>query len=509
VRLRSLVQSDEESDQIKFLADNIAVYCLPSCHGQRRFCKCLLVFAGMKLARVVRFFGTYKRRIVSSLILAYAALLLIHPDEFGRANDLFFFALWVTLIASQFFWIRRLVDVGERLLPGKTGRVWLGAIAGAICVVLFVYNLATWNSRVWNSTHVSTTLTLRSVLLEVPFWWWFVGSFAGFWLVLAFWTLDRAANAAAWVYRRARNAASGRAALKTEGLALVPESPTRRQFLERAAVLVSATPFVAAGYGLLHGRLDVEVTRQAIRLPRLPKAFEGFRIAQLSDLHISPFMTADQIRRCVMITNDLKPDLIALTGDFLTWDARAQGEVVQALAPLRAPFGVFGCLGNHEVYTRTQESLTRLLGTAGIQILRHATASVWSHGESLNLIGVDFQGCHDCPTFPPQNYLLGVEKLVSPERVNILLSHNPESFDRAAQLGIDLSLAGHTHGGQLALESVHRGLDLSRLGGYTYTSGWYEKPGGQLYVNRGIGTIGFPIRFGAPPEITLFELTRT
>ncbi len=79
-------------------------------------------------------------------------------------------------------------------------------------------------------------------------------------------------------------------------------------------------------------------------------------------------MTADQIRQCVMITNDLKSDLIALTGDFLTWDARAQGEVVQALAPLRAPFGVFGCLGNHEVYTRTQDSLTRLLGTSGIQI---------------------------------------------------------------------------------------------------------------------------------------------
>jgi predicted MPP superfamily phosphohydrolase len=124
------------------------------------------------------------------------------------------------------------------------------------------------------------------------------------------------------------------------------------------------------------------------------------------------------------------------------------------------------------------------------------------------LIGVDFQGCHDCPTFPPQDYLRGVEPLVLPDTVNILLSHNPESFDRAAQLGIDLSLAGHTHGGQLALESVHRGLNLSRLGGYTYTSGWYEKPGGQLYVNRGIGTIGFPIRFGAPPEITVFELTR-
>lgn len=218
-------------------------------------------------------------------------------------------------------------------------------------------------------------------------------------------------------------------------------------------------------------------------------------------------MTADQIRRCVTIANGLKPDLIVLTGDFLTWDAGAQGDVVQALAPLRAPFGVFGCLSNHEVYTRTQDSITRLLGTAGIQILRHATASIRSQAETINLIGVDFQGCHECPTFPPQDYLRGVEPLVLPDTVNILLSHNPESFDRAAELGIDLSLAGHTHGGQLALESVHRGLNLSRLS-YTYTSGWYEKPGGQLYVNRGIGTIGFPIRLGAPPEITVFELAR-
>jgi predicted MPP superfamily phosphohydrolase len=127
-----------------------------------------------------------------------------------------------------------------------------------------------------------------------------------------------------------------------------PPSPGRRRFLEQTAVLVSATPFVAAGYGLLYGRLDVEVVRQRIRLARLPKAFEGFRIAQLSDIHIGPFITADYIRRCVTITNGLKPDLAALTGDYIAWDPEAQAEVVRLLAGLRAPSGVFGCLGNHE-----------------------------------------------------------------------------------------------------------------------------------------------------------------
>lgn len=214
-------------------------------------------------------------------------------------------------IASQLFWIHRVVDVGERFLPGKPRRAWLGALVGVIYLILFVYNLATWNSEPWNSTHVSTALTLRSVLLEAPFWWWFVGSFAGFFLVFAFWTSDRAAGAAVWLNRRARNAISGRDTSKTRELALDPASPSRRRFLE-AAVFVSATPFVAAGYGLLHGRLDVEVTRQRIRLPRLPKAFDGFRIAQLSDFHISPFMTAEQICRFAEITNDLKPDLVVL-----------------------------------------------------------------------------------------------------------------------------------------------------------------------------------------------------
>jgi len=94
-----------------------------------------------------------------------------------------------------------------------------------------------------------------------------------------------------------------------------------------------------------------------------------------------------------------------------------------------------------------------------------------------------------------------------PDMVNILLSHNPNRFDRAAELGVDLTLAGHTHGGTLSLEFVHRGLSLARVE-TPYVSGWYEKPGGQLYVNRGIGTTGPPIRLGARPEITVLELVR-
>jgi predicted MPP superfamily phosphohydrolase len=105
-------------------------------------------------------------------------------------------------------------------------------------------------------------------------------------------------------------------------------------------------------------------------------------------------------------------------------------------------------------------------------------------------------------------FLFRQKPLMMPDTVNILLSHDPNNFDRAAQLGIDLTLAGHTHGGQLSLEFLRRGLCLSRFE-TPYVSGWYKKPGGQqLYVNRGIGTTGFPIHLGARPEITVLELSR-
>ena len=269
-------------------------------------------------------------------------------------------------------------------------------------------------------------------------------------------------------------------------------------------------PFVAAAYGLLYERLDVEVTRPRIALARLPKGFQGFRIVQLSDFHISPFMTADEIRRCVTIANGLKADLVALTGDYLADDPAAQGEVVQALSGLRAPYGVFGCLGNHEIYTETEDSITRLFAAVGIRILRQERALIQSHGEMLNLIGVDYQQrrfSRDHDGHLVGRYLEGSEKLVVPDMVNILLNHNPNSFDRAAELGIDLTLAGHSHGGQLALSFINRGLSLVRPE-TPYVSGWYEKAGSQLYVNRGIGTTGPPIRLGARPEITVLELVR-
>ena len=219
-------------------------------------------------------------------------------------------------------------------------------------------------------------------------------------------------------------------------------------------------------------------------------------------------MPAEQIRKFVGIANALRPDLIALTGDFVTFDPRTARAVVEALSGLRAPCGVFACLGNHDAWTGVEDLLTGLFRLTGVHVLRGQTAAIAAGGDWFPLIGVDFQSRHRFGSSPGVPRLLGnIESLIAPDRANILLSHNPDTFDRAAELGIDLSLAGHTHGGQLALEFISPQLAPSRLV-TPYVAGWFGKPGGQLYVNRGIGTIGVPIRVGAPPEISVYRLTR-
>jgi len=448
---------------------------------------------------MITFLRAHKRTITILLVVLCAFWLSPRFDiEF-----LLFFAIFVLLIVSQLFWIRRALDLGERFIPGKPRRIWLAILATVVYVFFCVYSfthfgiLHQWHLLTTGRLPVHADPRLRGVLIDGALSVWLLGSWLGFCLVMVFWTLDRGARGAIWLYRYMNDGAVNHATAPEPDVDLPLLG--RRHFLRQMAIAVSATPFVAAAYGLLYSRLDVEVTHPRIRLARLPKAFEGFRIAQLSDIHISPFMTAAEIRRCVTMTNEQKPDLIVMTGDYLSWDTAWQGEVVQALAGLRAPYGVFGSLGNHESITHTEESITGLFAAQGIHILRQERAPIQLNGETINLIGVDDSQSDDS----------WIDHLVMPDTVNILLTHVPvpAGFDWAVEQGFDLVLAGDSHGGQLSLNFLKRRISFYGL--YTpYVSGLYEKSGGQLYVNRGIGTTLVPIRLGARPEITVFELTR-
>ena len=400
-------------------------------------------------------------------------------------------------IPSQVFWLWQVRTLGIKFIRHQSVRRWLEWSGVGIYVALLAFN--TLGSR---TAPEPAHLTLEAALLQAPFRWWMLASLLGFVVVSAFYLCGRLGRAVYWVYRKLLPPSN------PGGERLL--SPARRHFLARTAVAVSATPFAACAYGLLYERTEIETTHQRIMLRRLPSAFDGFRIAQLSDIHVGPFMPAEDIRKYVAMVNQLQPDLVALTGDFVTWEASPERAVVEALSGLKAPFGIFGCLGNHEAWAHVEDSITGLFAERGVKILRLENATIESAGERLNLIGVDYQS--RVRFGPPgdgivSQYLQGVEPLLLPGAVNILLSHNPNTFDRAAELGIDLSLAGHTHGGQVTLEYISPDLSPARLI-TAYVRGWFQKGQSQLYVNRGIGTIISPVRFGFPPEITLFELKR-
>ncbi len=392
--------------------------------------------------------------------------------------------------ASQVYWGWRFYRFLARIIRSRA-RVW--GVFAAVLAVYFVeyqYNLGSWRA------HSSPVyMTWKEALLGAPFLAWAASSLFAF-LVVAILAIPRAVVAGV------------KSAVRRRQVAAAPESPSRRDVLRTASDVAAAVPFIAGAYGLLYGRLNLMIAEQKIALPNLPRAFEGFRIAQLSDIHIGPYMPAAEIRKYANIANERKADLIALTGDFVTFDPSTQQPVVDALRGLRAPYGVWGCLGNHDAWAGVEDSITELFRLVGIRILRGERVDVRAGGDSLNLIGVDFQSEHRFGPSPAVPDLLGnIRDAVDPSRVNILLSHNPDTFDRAAEMRIDLSLAGHTHGGQAALEFISPEIAPSRLV-TPYVAGLFRKAGGQLYVNRGLGTIFIPIRLGAPPELTVYTLTR-
>jgi predicted MPP superfamily phosphohydrolase len=231
----------------------------------------------------------------------------------------------------------------------------------------------------------------------------------------------------------------------------------------------------------------------------------------------------------VDMANDVGADLAVVTGDLITGMHDSMADCVDEVRHLRAPLGVYGCNGNHEIYARAEDLAERLYQQAGMKLLRSENALVTYRGAQFNLIGVDYQR-ERTPSGRKMQMLSGIEPLVRRDMPNILLSHNPNTFNRAAELGIELSLAGHTHGGQVQVEILDVSISPARFI-TDYVAGLYHRPLlmpdvpkrlgetiklmpnapkglSALYVNRGLGTVGAPVRLGAPPEITHMVLRR-
>src|SRR5439155_2403445 len=259
----------------------------------------------------------------------------------------------------------------------------------------------------------------------------------------------------------------------SEASEMVPD-PGRRCFFRAATAAAGAAPFLTAMYGFAAERLNYQVRRVEIPIPNLPSALDGMKIAQLSDIHLSGYMPRSQVRRAVDMANDLGPDLAVVTGDFITGASDPLADCIDEIRRLYSPLGIWGCNGNHEIYARAEDSAEILFKQAGMKLLRSQNAQLTFRGASFNLIGVDYQRERTSGGRRLQT-LAHVESLVRRDMPNILLSHNPNSFNRAAELGIELSLAGHTHGGQIQVEILDHSLSPARFI-TDYIAGVYQRP---------------------------------
>jgi predicted MPP superfamily phosphohydrolase len=278
-------------------------------------------------------------------------------------------------------------------------------------------------------------------------------------------------------------------------------SPERRRLIQAAGTVAVAAPFAVAAFGAIVERTNFKVKEIDLPIPNLHPDLEGVRIGQLSDLHVSPWLSVRDAGRAVDMLNECKPHLTVVTGDVISQPGDPLDDAIRELGRLRADAGVLGCLGNHERYVQCQDYETREAAKVGIGILRNQSRILrWGNGV-LNVAGIDYQSRRDGP------YLVNAEKMVVPGAANLLLSHNPDVFPVAVTKGFDAVMSGHTHGGQVTVEILNRTLNVARFA-TPFVAGLYRLQGRSCYVTAGIGTIALPVRIGAPPEITVVRLTR-
>jgi uncharacterized protein len=271
----------------------------------------------------------------------------------------------------------------------------------------------------------------------------------------------------------------------------------RRTFFKAAAVAAGAAAVAGSGYGLFESTW-VRVDRQTIAVRNLPAGFRGLKVAFLTDLHHGPYVDLDYVRHCVRTANLLDPDLTLLGGDYILREAKYAAPCFEVLAGLKAPLGVYGVLGNHD-YWHGVAAVKDGFRAAGITELTNAGVWLRRRGDRLRLGGVDdlWAGAPDAD--PALGDATNADACV-------LVSHNPDFAEHLRDDRAGLVLAGHTHGGQVAFPGFTPPWVPSSYGA-KYLRGRVEAPRTTVYVSRGLGVMGLPVRFGSRPGISLITLS--
>lgn len=276
---------------------------------------------------------------------------------------------------------------------------------------------------------------------------------------------------------------------------------TRRSFLQKGIIGLSAYSFVGATAGAV-GKGDYEITRKTLTIPNLPEEFKGFTIGMMSDIHSSIFMNKEDMDEYITAMNGLKTDLVVVTGDMVNSQVDEVYPFAEAFSNLKAEYGVYGCLGNHDFFTKNVELVAQKIDDCGVKLLRNDAVQIKKGNSYFNLVGVDDIGRNA----DPNDYMTKALAFAKNEQPKILLCHKPYYFQQAKDLGIDLTLSGHTHGGQIVFGRVEKTpISLAALAS-KYVSGLYTMDNSYLYVNDGIGYTGIPFRINCPAELTVLTL---
>jgi len=293
----------------------------------------------------------------------------------------------------------------------------------------------------------------------------------------------------------------------------------RRRFISTTGLALASIPFGGFLYGMVRGRYQFKIWKQELALKNLPDSFIGKTFVQLSDLHLGSFPTGtNAIAKAIEQINALEPDYIFFTGDMINERAVEAEPWVDTLKELKAKFGKYSVLGNHdygdyyepwagkpEKLEANIQRLNELQKQMGFQLLRNENVSLTQNGEQIKLIGLENWGIGFTQAGDLKKATQGVED----DEVQILLSHDPTHWEEKVlgKAPIDISLAGHTHGSQIGIETpAFRWSPVKYR--YPRWAGMYEEGDHKLYINRGFGYLGYAGRIGIWPEITLFTLAK-
>lgn len=286
--------------------------------------------------------------------------------------------------------------------------------------------------------------------------------------------------------------------------AVVRFDASRRAFLFRGMEGLTAVSLAGAAYGVYSGRFGYELTEAAIPVAGLPPALDGFTVGLVSDIHSSSFMTRKQMDGYCSALQSLGTDLIVIPGDFVNSQTEEVYPFAESFSALHAPCGVYGVMGNHDFYAPDPERVAREVDACGVKLLRNDNVIIARNGARLALIGIDDVGRPERAVSHMRSAVHGL-----PEEIpRLLLCHRPYFLGEASRMGMDLVLSGHTHGGQIVLGHIGPVVLTPAALASPYVWGTYSRGRTRMYVSRGLGTVGLPMRVNCPPEITRITLRR-